>query len=110
MSPTAAESNSEPPGSTGADRRRFARIAGPPAVVSGDWTRVFDISLGGICLEGSKPVKPGDTVDLIITDEDCFHTAMIEAEVVWKRGSKVGLRWVGTDERQREWLEQRCAA
>lgn len=108
MSLTATSTITETLPSPSADRRRFARFAGPPAVVSGDWSRVYDISLGGICLEGDEPVRPGDMVDLIITDKDCFHTATIPAEVVWKRGSRVGLRWVVTDDFQRHWLERRC--
>lgn len=91
----------------GAERRVFERFAKPPTVASGCWTRIFDISLGGICLEGHEEVRPGDTIDLILTDQECFYTATIEAEVVWKAGQKVGCRWLAPDDRQRDWLQSR---
>jgi hypothetical protein len=107
MSQIATEPFSIPDTATGAERRRFERFAKPPTVASGCWTRVFDISLGGICLEGYEEVRPGDTIDLILTDQECFYTATIEAEVVWKAGQKVGCRWLAPDDRQRDWLQSR---
>jgi hypothetical protein len=108
MSPAITEAVPNRP-VTGSDRRRSNRLPNPPTIASGAWERVFDISLGGICLEGVEPCQEGDQLDLILTAKDCFHTTTIEAEVVWKRGKKVGLRWLGPDERQREWLQEYCA-
>jgi hypothetical protein len=96
-----------PQTASGAERRSFERFAKPPTVASGCWTRVFDISLGGICLEGEEEVRPGDQMDLILTDQECFYTATIEAEVVWKADQKVGCRWLAPDDRQRDWLHGR---
>jgi hypothetical protein len=107
MSPITIEQLPEAPAAAGAERRRFARFRKPPTIASGDWNRVFDISLGGICLEGQENVRPGDQLDLILTDEDCFYTATIAAEVVWKSGEMVGCRWIAPDDGQRDWLQGR---
>lgn len=99
---------SEPRTGPGADRRIFPRFSAPTTVPGGGWSRVLDLSLGGACLEGSQPVERGERIDVILTDCVHFHTAMLEAEVVWQHGSRVGLRWVQAGEREQEWLENRC--
>ena len=92
------------------DRREYPRLLKPPAEVSGGWSRVCDVSLGGICLEGNSDLEQGDQCSLIITDGLLFYTQTLDAEVMWRRGKRVGLRWVGLDERQRAWLHSRYHA
>lgn len=99
-------SHSDEQGQTGADRRQFERVPVPTAVASG-WDKVVDLSMGGACLQGMESIQQGEKVDLILTDANLFHTAMIEAEVVWKNADRVGLRWLQMDDREHEWLRAR---
>ena len=33
---------------------------------------------------------------------------MIDAEVVWRRSQRTGLRWTAIDPTETDWLEERC--
>jgi hypothetical protein len=94
--------------SGGSDRRRYSRFNAPKVIASGEWERVIDISFGGVCLEGRGTPAPGDQITVIMTDEVLFHTAMIEAEVVWRANQRVGLRWLDVDQAGESWLQERC--
>jgi len=90
------------------ERREHLRIPEPPAEVSGDWMGVVDISTGGICLNSRAPLTPGEELTLIVTDAELYYTESLDAEVMWSTGERVGLRWTGLNEKQEEWLEERC--
>jgi len=91
------------------NRREHARIMEPPVEVSGDWISVVDVSEGGICLRTNAPMRKGDRCELILTDGAVFYTQSLDAEVMWRAGDKIGLRWIDPNEDQQEWLRERCA-
>lgn len=87
-----------------AQRRAHPRIAAPAVVVSGDWCSVRDISLGGICLDQKSPLEAGEIYTLVLTDLMMGDSLALEAEVVWCRSGKLGLRWVRLEEAHKKWL------
>jgi hypothetical protein len=91
-----------------ADRRNFMRFESPLIIASGDWEQVVDISLSGACVQAKELPQVGDVITMVLTDEVDYHTAMIEAEVMWRRDRQAGLRWVTIDPQERLWLEERC--
>ena len=93
---------------SGSDRRHYLRFNSPKVIASGEWDRVIDISLGGACLEGCVSPAAGDHITVIMTDEVLFHTAAIEAEVVWSAEQRIGLRWLELDPVGESWLQDRC--
>jgi PilZ domain-containing protein len=94
----------------GSERRQATRIITPPLAVSGQWNGVVDISEGGICLLTHKPLEAGERCFLILTDGWVFWTLELEAEVVWCRSDRVGLRWVNVLPEQEEWMQERFSA
>lgn len=90
------------------DRRCFSRFDSPLIIASGKWERVIDISLSGACVEGRALPATGDRITLVLTDEADYHTAMFEAEVVWRAAERAGVRWTEVDPREQQWLEERC--
>ena|SRR5688500_1281345 len=91
-----------------ADRRNFTRFDSPLIIASGDWERVVDISLSGACVAARELPQVGQQITVVLTDEVDYHTAMIDAEVVWRREAQAGLRWVTVDPQEQRWLEERC--
>lgn len=87
-----------------AQRRVHPRIAAPAVVISGDWCSVQDISLGGICLHQKAPLEAGEIYTLVLTDLMLGDSVALEAEVVWYRSGRMGLRWVGLEESHKKWL------
>lgn len=55
-------------------------------------------------------VKPGDRLNLLLTDALVYWTQELEAEVVWSEHGRVGMRWIGLSEDQERWLEERFQA
>jgi hypothetical protein len=90
----------------GPDRRVHDRHAQPPLYVSCLPGGVVDVSVGGICLALGAPVPPQELSELIVTDGLCYTTQTLEAEIVWRSGSRVGLRWVDPTPAEVEWLRE----
>jgi hypothetical protein len=89
-----------------AARRQHPRIAAPAVAVSGDWSIVRDISVGGMSLDQRTPFQPGERHTLVLTDMMLDESKSLQAEVVWCRDGRVGFRWVELDEDQKRWLHQ----
>jgi len=87
------------------ERREHPRLPSPPLDVGGLWARIYDISLGGICLILNAPLKVGDQYGLVLTD-GMFQAQDIHSEVVWSHGSSAGLRWVDLSPEQENWLRE----
>lgn len=94
----------------GAARRRFPRFAVPPLRVSSLPARVMDVSRGGLSMTLYSSVKPGDRLNLLLTDALVYWTQELEAEVVWADHGRVGMRWIGLSEDQERWLDDRFQA
>lgn len=91
-----------------ASRRRHSRIPVPPISVSGEWSAVKDIAVGGISLAHPDPLQPGTRFRLLITDAFRGDATELDAEVVWCKGGWVGLCWADPDAAAQEWLEEHC--
>lgn len=91
-----------------ANRREAPRLSPNALAARGEWEQVIDISVGGACLERDAPLEPGTRLSVVLTDKNAQHSAMIDAEVVWQNGRRVGLRWVDLDEPLRHWLANCC--
>ena len=87
------------------DRREYDRHAEPPLHVSCLPVGVIDVSLGGICLALSAPLKLEEPLELILTEGLCYTTQSLAATVVWQSRNRVGLRWVDPTPRETEWLQ-----
>lgn len=89
-----------------ATERAHRRLAVPSLVVQSPGT-IRDISLGGISLDRVPFCKTGERCRLRVTDIFQDETCELEAEVVWCRHGRIGLRWVGLTSGQEQWLRQR---
>lgn len=94
----------------GAARRQHPRISTPPLRVSSLPARIHDVSHGGVSLTLHSQVHTGDRLQLLLTDALVYWTQELEAEVVWEREGRVGMRWVALSEAQEKWLEDRFRA
>jgi hypothetical protein len=92
------------------ERRQHARLPDPPLFVSGLWATVSDVSTGGVCLALNDRVLPGERYELILTDGLFPFTIEMQAEVVWARPGRAGLRWVEVTAEQEVWLQERFHA
>src|SRR5205807_8499815 len=72
-----------------------ARVMGQELVV------IRDISLGGIGLGGLVPRAAGDRWTLALRAPANQESQVLEAQVVWFRGGKTGLKWLTQDPEQR---------
>ncbi len=98
----------------GAERRQQPRIPFPPVRVH-DMGAVIDISHEGICLELGTPeergepvrIEPGEEYGLILSDAHFCFTEELRAEVVWRAGSRAGMRWIAPSLNQSLWLKER---
>lgn len=90
------------------DRREAPRRSPESVDAHGEWDRVVDISTGGACLERDAGLEIGTRLCVFLTDEAAQHTVMLDAEVVWQHGRRVGLRWVDLDPPQQRWLAHCC--
>lgn len=84
--------------------RAFPRIPVASLVVSGSRCSIGDISMGGIRLHQDLALPPGERRCLTLTDILAGETRQLEAEVVWCRHGRTGLRWVDLDDEHRTWL------
>lgn len=84
--------------------RVFPRSPVASLVVSGSRCSIGDISMGGIRLHQDLALAPGERRCLTLTDILEGETRQLEAEVVWCRHGRTGLRWVDLDEEHRLWL------
>src|SRR5687768_17542354 len=71
--------------------RRHARIPLPPVDVSPVWATVYDISAGGIGLNVTRLLQPGERYRLLLTDQLFRSTLVLTGEVVWCRSGRAGL-------------------
>ena len=91
-----------------AEQRREERVEDPPINIQDDWTTVYNLSLGGICIVSAEPLKVGwyRTFTLI----DRFGSACIlSGQVRWTsmvgQGlTRAGLQWIDLDAEARAWL------
>ena len=87
------------------ERRHSERFPNPPLAVAFVPARVQDISLGGICLTLDPEEEIQDRYELFLTGGLYYFAEEITAELVWKKGNRVGLRWTNMDEEQRRRLQ-----
>ena len=92
--------------SCGPDRRVHDRHAQPPLHVSCIPGGVTDVSLGGIGLTLAAPVPAHTLCELIVTEGLCYTTQTLAAEVVWRSGNRVGLRWIDPSAGELKWLRE----
>ena len=88
------------------DRRVHHRHPEPPLHVSSLPGGVTDVSLGGICLTLGAPVPAQELSELIVTEGFCYTTQTLAAEVVWRSGNRVGLRWKDPSSDELKWLRE----
>jgi hypothetical protein len=111
FSPVDAAMSLEPQSANAAEtdnRRAHSRVAEPPLLVSGV-DQVRDISAGGMSVKLFRPLSPGATDELILTEANCYHTRSMKAQVVWAVGRTAGLKWVDATAEEIAWLEGRIS-
>jgi len=88
-----------------ADRRRQDRLGNcPPLSVSGLAAAVYDVSRTGVSLLVQEPLRIGDRFHLVLTDTMDQTTLSVDAEVIWCRQGRAGLRWLELSLEQDMWL------
>ena len=92
------------------ERRRQLRLACPPVFVDGLPALVHDVSRSGLSILVDVPLIPGEIHRLILTDAIDESAQMLEAEVVWYREDRAGLRWCNLNADQGSWLRSRFQA
>jgi hypothetical protein len=87
--------------------RAHQRVAAPSIVFASESATIRDLSLGGISLDQESPRAVGERARIGLVDIFQNETCELEAEVVWCRHGRLGLRWVGLSQSQHDWLRQR---
>ncbi len=98
----------------GIDRRKHIRVPAELTVHYSDQRHFFteflcDLSLGGLCVETSKPLEPGTMLNISIPAQPVIKTKAI---VVWSKKSKkskfkhkMGLQFVGLPQHQKSQIK-----
>lgn len=86
--------------------RAHRRLSVPSLVVEAPGA-IRDISLGGISLDRVPARRVGERCRLKLTDIFQDECCEMDAEVVWFRHGRIGLRWVSLTCAQERWLQQR---
>src|SRR5262249_17221722 len=71
-------------------------------------TRVENISLGGICIQGGHAEEVGTHVDLVINFPELDAALELRGEVVWANRARpcdMGIRYLDLDSKKRATLE-----
>ena len=94
----------------GIDRRKHVRTPAQLMIQYSDQRLFFteflcDLSLGGICIEASKPLEPGTMLTISISTQPAIKA---KAVVVWSKKNKfkyiIGIRFVGLPQDQKSQL------
>ena len=91
----------------GIDRRKHVRTPTQLMIQYSDQRLFFtefvcDLSLGGICIEASRPLEPGTMLTISVSTQPVFKA---KAMVVWSKKIKfkyqIGIRFVGLPQDQK---------
>jgi hypothetical protein len=65
---------------------------------------VNDFSQGGICLTAAVDVETGDRLELVLVESISGKSHQLQARVQWRRGSRIGLAWIGLTPAEQQWM------
>jgi len=92
---------SDPPISSGPPKQRFRAHARQPVRLAAvlvhperGWQRdviVFDLGLGGACVESSEVLSVGDRVQVTFVTPDRWDPLNLQARVAWRSSARAGL-------------------
>jgi hypothetical protein len=97
-----------------AEQRRETRVEDPPINIQGDWTTVYNLSLGGICIVSVEPLKVGWYRTFTLVDRSgsaCILSGQVRWTVLIGQGlTRAGLQWIDLDSDSRHWLAKQMGS